>query len=205
MKKARFIVLIAVLAALLIGCADTNVVESVELTAKEKLLVSALSDQTSVFEYRLDGKTYKQLTMWAQRFEYGELKQTIDLNTACEVKKGGNIVLSIFREVKNVSPEMLNVFILQDGVITSQFNALPDLADIGVQGRATQTAKLTEIPESGNVVLMVIHTPGEDGVSPLSQSFLTDHQSHIDEIAAYKSAYIVGCTLSDERPKDVSD
>jgi|GEM_PF-2687982 len=205
MKKARFIVLIAVLAALLIGCADTNVVESVELTAKEKLLVSALSDQTSVFEYRLDGKTYKQLTMWAQRFEYGELKQTIDLNTACEVKKGGNIVLSIFREVKNVSPEMLNVFILQDGVITSQFNALPDLADIGVQGRATQTAKLTEIPESGNVVLMVIHTPGEDGVSPLSQSFLTDHQSHIDEIAAYESAYIVGCTFSDERPEDVSD
>jgi hypothetical protein len=204
MKKARLVILIAVLAALLIGCADTNVVESVELAAKEKLLVSALSDQTAVLEYRLDGKTYKWLSMWAQRYEYGELKQTIDINTACEVKKGGNIVLSMFREVKDVSPEMLNVFILQDGVISSQFNALPDIADLSAQGRAMQTAIQTQIPESGDVVLMVIHTPGEDGVSPLSQSFLTDYESHIEEISAYENAYIVGCTFSDKLPEGLS-
>jgi len=204
MKKALFVVLIAALATLLIGCADTNVLESVELAAKEKLLVSALSDQTAVFEYRLDGKTYKWLSLWAHRYEYGELKQTIDLNLAREVKKGGNIVLSVFREVKDVSPEMLNVFILQDGVISSQFNVLPDIADIGAKGRAVQTAKLAEIPESGNVVMVVIHTPSEDGVSPLSQSFLTDHESHIEEISAYESAYIVGCTFSDELPESLS-
>lgn len=196
MKKTLCVVLIAMLAALLIGCADTNVVESVELTAKEELLIFALSDQTAVFEYRMDGETYNWLSLWAQRYEYGGLKETIDLHPACGVIKGGNIVLSVFREVEDVSPEMYNVFILQDGAISSQFNALPDIADLSAKGRAIQTSQLVEIPESGDVVLTVIHTPSGDGVSPLSQSFLTDYESHIDEISAYESAYIVGCTFS---------
>ena len=205
MKKARIVILIAVLAALLTGCAKANAVEAVELTANEELLVFALSDQTAVFEYRLDGETYNWLSLWAQRYEYGELKETIDLHPACGVIKGGNIVLSVFREVEDVSPEMYNVFILQDGAISSQFNALPDIADITAQGRAIQTSQLVEIPESGDVVLTVIHTPGEDGVCPLSESFLTDHESHIDEISAYGSAYIVGCTFSIELPEELLD
>jgi hypothetical protein len=205
MKKAIFVVLILWLAAILIGCADTNVVEIVELTQKEKLLVSALSDQTAVFEYRLDGKTYKWLSMWAQRYEYGEHKETIELHPACEVIKGGNIILSLFREVEDVSPQMLNIFIMQEGMISSQFNALPDIAAVSEQGRAMQTAKLVEIPDSGNVVLMVIHTPGEHGVSPLSESFLTDYENRIDEISAYGIAYVVGCTFSDDLPEGLSD
>lgn len=205
MKKARIVILIAVLAALLTGCTKANVVEAVELTAKEELLVFALSDQTAVFEYRLDGETYNWLSLWAKQYEYGELKETIDLHPACGVIKGGNIVLSVFREVEDVSPEMYNVFILQDGAISSQFNALPDIADITAQGRAIQTSQLVEIPESGDVVLTVIHTPGEDGVCPLSESFLTDYESHIDEISAYKSAYIVGCTFSIELPEELLD
>lgn len=205
MKKAFFVVLLIMLGALLIGCVDTNVVEAVELTAKEELLVSALSEQTAVFEYRLDGETYNWLSLWAQRYEYGELKETIDLRPACEVSEGGNIVLSIFREVENVSPQMLNVFILQDGVISSQFNALPDIADLSAKGRAIQTSQLVEIPESGDVVLTVIHTPGEDGVCPLSESFLTDYKSHIDEISAYGNAYIVGCTFSIKAPEGLLD
>ncbi len=205
MKKARFIILIAVFAALLFGCAEPNVVESVELTAKEKLLVSALSDQTAVFEYQLDGKTYKGLSMWAQRYEYGKFIETIDLRNACGVNKGGNIVLTIFREVKNVSPEMFNVFILQEGVISSQFNVLPGIADLRAQGLTTQMVMQVEIPESGKVVLMVLHTPGKDGVIPLSQSFMTDHESYTDEICAYESAYIVGCTFSEQLPEGLSD
>lgn len=205
MKKARIVILIAVLAALLTGCAKANVVEAVELTAKEELLVFALSDKTAVFEYRLDGETYGWLSMWAQQYEYGELKDTIDLRPACEVNEGGNIVLSVFRKVEDVSPEMYNVFILQDGAISSQFNALPDIADITAQGRAIQTSQLVEIPESGDVVLTVIHTPSSDGVCPLSESFLTDYESHIDEISAYGSAYIVGCTFSIKAPEGLLD
>ena len=33
----------------------------------------------------------------------------------------------------------------------------------------------------------------------------TDFKSHIDEISAYKSAYIVGCTFSIELPEELLD
>lgn len=205
MKKTRLVAAILCLVALLIGCAPTNVVESVALNVKEQRLVSALTDQTAVFEYRLDGEIYNWLSLWARRFEYGELTETIDLHPACEVEKGGDIVLSVFRGVEDVAPKMFNVFILQDDVVSSQFNALPDIAELGENGQAVQTALSATIPESGNVVLMVLYTSGENGIQPLSEGFIADYEGHIEEISAYETTYILGCTFASELPDGLSD
>ncbi|GGA24714.1 hypothetical protein [Psychrobacillus lasiicapitis] len=163
-----------------------NALSEVQLTDREKFLLSSTSEQSFVFDFQADQK-YKQISVWVDQYAFGKLVGEKINRLTMDIDEKGTL---IFTTSQNVAEEKV------------KFN-------IGVQSKSasgknsmTQREKTTnqsiwgsnpseEIPIDGIIVLASISSSNGHGMSSLSPAFYTDFENHLAEIANYDVVYVL--------------
>lgn len=96
--KRIFVLLLAMpIAITLVSCSQKetkaeNTISVANLTNREEAILSITSDNSSVFEFQLDNRKYKQLSLWVEKYELGKLvNEEINFMTT-EIEGKGTII-----------------------------------------------------------------------------------------------------------------
>ena len=201
MKRAILFGLAMGLALVLFGCGSAiGSVGPVNLTDREKLLLSALSDKSFVFEYSLDTEKYPWMTVWVEEYRNGEKMDDEDVEMSCGAVAGGTLILTMPRTDGDA---VMNAAISQSNPRITRDDLIPDLAESAKSSSCSWGEfPAAQIPESGKVPLVILRYNGEDRFVVLSDAFYRDYENHIDEIRDDDTVYIIGCTFSDAAPDE---
>ena len=196
MKRAVLFGLALALAMVLFGCgSSTGSVGPVNLTDREKLFLSALSDKPFVFEYSLDTGKYPWMTVWVEEYRHGEKTDIEDVNMSCGTEAGGMLMLTMPRTDGDA---VMNAAISQSTALFTRNDFIPDLAESAKKSSCSWGEfPAAQIPESGKAPLVILRYNGEGSFVVLSDTFYRDYENHIDEISDDDTVYIIGCTFSD--------
>lgn len=194
MKKIIVLLLSVLILLSSSGCAQRITVSS-NTTADEALLLSALAKSSFKFEY--SGAEGYWMTVWMERYEYGELVESKPNMLACSCDEGGQIIFFSHKTANPEEPEMLNIVVSQGGVISDKMDVM--------QFNSPDTGRFCQYPTQdisfadGRVVLLFVEYY-EDAANAVGSEFFTDYQVHCDAIAEMPDVVLLGCEFTTEQP-----
>ncbi|MDQ0226468.1 hypothetical protein [Metabacillus niabensis] len=196
--KRIFVLLLAIpIAITLVSCSQKetkaeNTISVANLTNREEAILSITSDKSSVFEFQLDNRKYKQLSLWVEKYELGKLvNEEINFMTT-EVEGKGTIIFTASQP-----DDEQNQFEFHIGVesnrSTSSANAVDSLANASPDGVSYSWETNQSISIKNEMVFssICISKPGAEGMSSLSTEFYQDVDRHIDKLKEYDTVYLL--------------
>ena len=198
MKRILALISSVLLCIALAGCqTPQNTITAVRLDEREKLLVSATTDGSFVFDFNVD-ETYTWLSVWVEQYIFGKKVANPAAKISCGAQRYGTIVVYM-NQTDNAAahPQMLNFFVQSGTNKYSQLNAVRDIDQTvrDTSARWSPNDKGT-IPASGDMVLGCIRFSKAGTFSELSDEFFRDHKNHLDEIKGDDVTYIIRCGFS---------
>ncbi|MFS0880779.1 hypothetical protein [Metabacillus niabensis] len=196
--KRIFVLLLAIpITITLVSCSQKetkaeNTISVANLTNREEAILSITSDNSSVFEFQLDNRKYKQLSLWVEKYELGKLvNEEINFMTT-EVEGKGTIIFTASQP-----DDEQNQFEFHIGVesnrSTSSANAVDSLANASPDGVSYSWETNPSISIKNEMVFssICISKPGAEGMSSLSTEFYQDVDRHIDKLKEYDTVYLL--------------
>src|SRR5699024_3188990 len=97
MKRSFVTLVLVLLVFALVACNDSNsksnTISAVELTDRENMILSTTSDQSFVFDFKI-GSEYKEISVWIEKYEVGELVDDRLSHITTEVEESGSIMFA---------------------------------------------------------------------------------------------------------------
>ncbi|SES35555.1 hypothetical protein [Psychrobacillus sp. OK032] len=191
MKKVVIGVSLVLLLLFLGACNNetklNNALTEVQLTDREKFLLSATSDQSFVFDFHADSK-YKQISVWVDQYEFGKLVGEKIIHLTMDIEENGTLIFSTFENIGEEENVKFNISVKSN-------NASGGNSRTHVERMTNQSTRgsnpLEEIPINGNVVLATISKSNGNGMSSLSSEFYTDLDNRLGEISNYDVVYVL--------------
>jgi hypothetical protein len=199
---------IAILLVFVLGaCEEKNTIKSkskpnnsitvAELTDRETAILSATSEQSFVFDFKLD-PTFKNVSVWVEKYESGELVGEIGKITT-EIKEEGYIIFSKSRVLEETNQSIFSIGINSDksNVSGSTQDTSPDKESAGIFG----TNPLLENAQFNIKMLLAVlcYKKGGYGLSTPSSEFYSDPEGHNDELKNYDIVYLLRSEFSNEK------
>lgn len=188
MKK---IIYLAMVTLVLSGCVmATNTIVLTELTDRENAILSTTSNQSFVFDFTIDSE-YKQVSLWIEKYEYGELVDE-GRNMTTEVMEQGSI---IFTTLQSESIENQTIFTIgvndNEGTVSGRSSDL--VSDKGSDDRFVVAGSISEEINitSEEIVLASIAYSREEGVSSFSPDFYTNVERRHRKLEEYEVTYLL--------------
>lgn len=162
--------------------AVNTIAESV-LTEREKSLLSTTSEVSFVFDFNVD-ESFKQVSVWVDRYEFGQLEVENINHITTDIDKKGMITFSTTQIPGDEDKSIFKTFTNGGGSTSLQ---KMERAKQGTWGSNPNT----NIPISGEKVLAVISFSNGDGMSSLPEEFYEDVENNLDKIKDYDAVYIL--------------
>lgn len=193
MKKIGIRVSFVLFLLLLAACSSSNETElenalsEVDLTNREKFLLSSTSDHFVVFDFQAD-KKYKQISVWVDQYEFGKLVGQKLNHITMEIEETGTLIFAKSKQLGDEGNITFNISVESNhasgGTSTTQKVVTTNQSTWG-------SNPLEEIPINGSIILATMSSSNGNGMSSLSSEFYTDLDSRIGEIADYDVVYVL--------------
>lgn len=167
---------------------STNTLSVPKLTAREQAILTNTSENAMLIDFNVDD-TYKQLSVWVEKYEAGKLVEAEKGRLTTEVEKNGTIIFTTSKTDDEQNLSMFNITI-QNGGGTSTATSPEKIEkkDASVSG---STDKIDLKNTSKPVLASIGYSSSHDGMRSLSTDFYHDMDSHIDELKAYDVVYLL--------------
>jgi len=193
MKRTLTILASALLLFILSACDDSNsnsnTISVSELTDRENAILSSSSDKSIVFDFNID-KEYKEVTVWIEKYEFGNLVEDKLSELTMQVEGDGSIILTTPKiSYSQNQPIFKSAISSKEGVSTrSAFDPNSDGLDdmSSVWGPFPTENTIIE----GEVVLGSICYSNDGRMNSLSADFYQDVEGHINELEKYDVVYL---------------
>ncbi|TQR04797.1 hypothetical protein [Psychrobacillus soli] len=190
MKKIGIRISFVLLLLFLIACENNtkldNTLSKVNLSDREKILLSSASDESFVFEFQADDK-YKQVSLWVEKYEFGRLTEENIGRMTTEIEENGMLIFSISKMSFDEEIIIFNMSVGDDAssskITTHQ--VLPTESQ-SIWG----SNPLESIPITDQMVLATICYAKGNGMSSPSTEFYAVMDNRIGEIANYDVVYV---------------
>ncbi|MBM7610126.1 hypothetical protein JOD29_003405 [Lysinibacillus composti] len=193
MKRTLAILASALLLLIISACDDSNsnsnTISVSELTDRENAILSSSSDKSLVFDFNIN-KEYKEVTVWIEKYEFGNLVKDKLSELTMQVEGDGSIILTTPKTNYSQNQPIFNTAISsKEGVSTrSAFDPnSDDLDDMSIVWGPFPTEN-TII--EGEVVLGSICYSNEGRMNSLTADFYQDVEGHINELEKYDVVYL---------------
>ena len=191
MKRTLTILLSALLLFILSACDDSNsnTVSVAELTDRERTILLSSSDKSFVFDFNIN-KEYKEVTVWIEKYESGNLVEDKIADLTAQVDGDGSIIFTTPKLNDNQKQTTFNIGISgKDGDSSSsafdpKSNEVDDMSS--VWGYFAGENTIIE----GETVLASICYSNDGRMNSLSADFYQDVAGHINELEKYDVVYL---------------
>ncbi|MBT2647751.1 hypothetical protein J7E52_13775 [Bacillus sp. ISL-34] len=193
MKKIFLSIILCLLSFSLIACNANepkpgNNLSIPDLTAREKAILENSSEHSFLIDFNVDD-TYKEMSVWVEKYEFGKLVEPEMGRMTTAVKDNGTIIFTTSKTVAGQNPSMFNISIQNDaGTDTATYPETIDEMDSSVWGSA---GKLKINSTKKLALASICYTSGNEGIHSLSTDFYGDSDSHMDELKKYDVVYLL--------------
>ncbi|MGG4265902.1 hypothetical protein [Peribacillus simplex] len=187
-KKVFLSIIISLLLLSLVACnANENNLSVPELTAREDAILANTSEHSFLFDFNVDD-TYKEMTVWVEKYEFGKLVED-EKGRMTGIEKNGTIIFTTSRTDDEQNLSFFNISIQSDdGVTTGSYSEKIAEKDSSVSG-SIETINMLNTNKL--VLASICYLNGDEGMHSLSNDFYNDMDSHINELKDYDVAYIL--------------
>lgn len=191
MKRVVFVISLVLLILLMAACSNEtkleNVLSEVDLTDREKFLMSSTSDYSFVFDFHVD-KKYKQISVWVDQYEFGELVGQKLNQLTTEIEENGTILFAASTRMGEQESITFNLSVESNNASSrSTTNSAVVVTNQSTWGNSP----LERIPITDDIVLATISNSNGNGMSSLSTEFYRDLESRLSEIVDYDVVYVL--------------
>jgi hypothetical protein len=193
MKKIYLSIILSLLSFSLVACkADDSKSENnlsvPELTAREKAILENSSEHSFLIDFNVDD-TYKEMSVWVEKYEFGELVEPEMGRMTTGIEKNGTIIFTTSKTDGDQKRSMFNVSIQNDyGTDTLTYPEAIDEMDSSVWGSA---GKLKINSTNKLALASICYSSGNEGIRSLSTDFYGDMGGHMDELKEYDVVYLL--------------
>jgi hypothetical protein len=212
MKKTVAVLLTIVLLLALSGCglwtaaapqAAPNTISAIQLTDREKLLVSALCGRIDVFEYHVDSKDYSWVNVWVEAYRFGKKTDNAFPILKQATEPDGTILLFTNKADSSETQKRFNIVIHSGGSQSEVSDAIWGFGDeenLPVSSKAVNDDK--PFPVYGKPVIACFQYAEEGrAVFTLPDYFFVHFEKNMDLLNDANIAYVVRCEFLKEQPK----
>lgn len=191
MKRTLTILISALLIFILSACDDnnSNTISVAELTDRENAILSSSSDNSFVFDFNID-KEYKEVTVWLEKYESGNLVEDKIGDLTVQVEGDGSIIFTTSKTNNSQNQSTFNIAISSKAGVSSinvfdqNSYSLDDMSS--VWGPFPRENTFIE----GKVVLGSICYSKDGMMNSLTDDFYQDVDGHINELEKYDVVYL---------------
>ncbi|MBD8033337.1 MULTISPECIES: hypothetical protein [Solibacillus] len=168
---------------------NKNTISVAELTDRENAILSSSADQSFVYDFNTD-KEYKEVTIWIEKYESGNLIEDKIGELSTQVEGDGSIIFTTSKNSISKQPTFNMAVGGKEGVSSiSAYDAnskdLDDMSSVWGSFRGDNTSIEDE------VVLGSICYSNDGRMNSLSAEFYQDVNGHINEIEKYDVVYLL--------------
>ena len=186
MKRTITIPISALLLFILSACNNnSNTISVAELTEREVAILDSTSNHSFVFDFNLD-KEYKEVTVWIEKYESGNLVEDKIGEFTTNVEDDGTMIFTTAK----TNPTQFNIAInsKEGGGSVNAYdqntNNLDDRANV------QSYFKGENISIEEEIVLGSICYPKDRNMNSLSSDFYEDVDGHLNELEKYDVVYL---------------
>ncbi|MFJ8235438.1 hypothetical protein ACIQ34_06755 [Ureibacillus sp. NPDC094379] len=194
MKRTLTILISALLLFILSACDDnnSNTISVAELTDRENAILSSSSVGSFVFDFNID-KEYKEVTVWIEKYESGNLVEDKIGELTTQVEGDGSIIFTTSKTNYSQKQPTFNIaisskegvsFVSSISAFDQNSNSLDDMSS--VMGPFPKENTFIE----GEVVLGSICYSKDGIMNSLTADFYQDVDGHINELEKYDVVYL---------------
>lgn len=197
MMKKMILAIVAVALAIFLGACNPdndiktvdakNTIQQAKLTEREKGILHTTSNQSFVHEYKVDS-SYKQLEIWAEKYELGKLANNEIVRMISEIKDKGSIIFTTSKLNEETNETIFSTSINFKGSMLSGKGS--DTLKKGLVSSVKGSNEEQDIPASGEVVFGYIAYSEKGNLKSLSSDFYQDIENHLDELKDYDAVYL---------------
>ena len=199
MKRLRGILLFVLLIFTLIACtrenptnntSTNNMLTVAELTEREMAIISMISNEYAVFDFKQDSK-YKTVSVWIEKYESGKLNSNPIGSITSGIEEKGSIMFAMSNSVEDDEQQIIHMGI-SDRIGSSVSSSEVDSSDLDQMSSVWGYTDEERIPEEGEMVLAsVCYSNDKNGISTLDSDFYRDPEGHIGELEIYEVVYLL--------------
>ena len=199
MKRLRGILLFVLLIFTLIACtrenptnntSTNNMLTVAELTEREMAIISMISNEYAVFDFKQDSK-YKTVSVWIEKYESGKLNSNPIGSITSGIEEKGSIMFAMSNSVEDDEQQIIHMGI-SDRIGSSVSSSEVDSSDLDQMSSVWGYTDEEMIPEEGEMVLAsVCYSNDKNGISTLDSDFYRDPEGHIGELEIYEVVYLL--------------
>lgn len=169
---------------------ESNTIIKAELTDRENAILSTTSNQSFVFDFTIDSE-YKQVSLWIEKYEYGELVDE-GRNITTEVMEQGSIIFTT-SQLETMENQTVFTIGVNDNEGTASGRSFDLVSDKDSDDRFVVAGNISEEINITNeeIVLASIAYSWEEGVSSFSPDFYTNSEHRIKKLEEYEVAYLL--------------
>lgn len=187
MRRILFLITISIFFLLLSACNEENTFAGAELSERDQALISTVSEQSFVFDFQIE-EEYKQITVWVDKYEFGELVDEKISEMTTDIERNGMIIFTITPIPDDRNETIFGISVSSDKGSSSS-RGVQKL--IGTEQSAWGSNPMENIPLEGTATLASISFANGHGMSSLSSDFYTDLDKHLNEIKEYDVVYVL--------------
>ncbi|MCO0597073.1 hypothetical protein NGI46_06290 [Peribacillus butanolivorans] len=215
MKKILYTAILTLIVLTMGACNNTNnisksksdnTLSEAKLTDREKDILSTTTDQSFVFEYHMADSTYKEVSVWVEKYESGKRVEDKKIHVTAGLKNNGTIIFATSTPTSHQNESMFSVSINSKGDTTTGSNLETITKEGSEQSKSLKNSEInTESVmsvwgsnEAENILIsdkMVLasvgYSYGEGSMRTLSQDFYSDMDHHINEIKDFDVVYLL--------------
>src|SRR5699024_8608415 len=191
MKRLFTNLIIILLLVVFTACnsdSNSNTISVSELTDRENTILSTTSDQSFVFDFDTGGE-YKEVSVWIERYEAGELVDGQLSEITTKINERGSIVISSPEISHTEKRHIFNIGIGSNGSTGSLSDY--DTNSIDLDAMASVWGSFPEkLPLNEDEFVLAYIGYSENSMRSLTADFFKDSQGIINELKEYDVIYL---------------
>ncbi|MDT9754835.1 hypothetical protein ABEO47_00985 [Heyndrickxia faecalis] len=209
MKKVLFACLALLLLCVLTGWnllgksgkpANANTFKPAKLTANEEAILHASTDNSFLYQYRVDPHKYKSVRIWLEEYKYGKLVNGDLFELEGEAGKKGTIMFTASPVSENSKRYKIieGIYTGKGNTTFSTFKTFPQAGDKDINAFSLSGVDSAE-SASGKKILGAIGFSKDDSAPAPPLHDFEDLRKHKKEIQSYATLLVVRCEFKNNK------
>ncbi|CAH0192447.1 hypothetical protein [Peribacillus simplex] len=193
MKKIFLSIILPLLSFSLVACKvndpkSGNYLSVPELTAREKAILENSSEHSFLIDFNVDD-TYKEMSVWVEKYEFGKLVEPEMGRMTTAVKDNGTIIFTTSKTDDDQDQSMFNISIqTDDGTDTATYPETIDKMESSVWG---SPSKFNIANTKKLALASICYSSRDEGIHTLSNGFYNEMDRHMEELKEYDVVYLL--------------
>ncbi|MBK3496946.1 hypothetical protein JFL43_19200 [Viridibacillus sp. YIM B01967] len=202
----RLLLATCLAAVAIAGCSETtekeiskNSIQHLELTGRESSLIQAIAGSSNnpifLHEFKVEEK-WKSLSIWLEKYEYGQLKDKDLARIYVGIKEKGDLVVSFRKTPGESSDTIVKIAVLDDKGSSSTETSikLPKYDSFAWGEVVTDKVELAQ----DMILAQMIFPDNDESISIGHTDLYNDPVALVEATTDYPAVYFVRCSFSEK-------